>query len=290
MVPNFFIIGAPKCGTTSLCQDLGRHPEIFMCDPKEPRFFSHDEIYAKGLRWYASLFSDVTAEKAVGEGSTSYATHSRDDISACRIKENIPDAKLIYCVRHPLRRIESIWIEHQFARYYTSGPNFSEGIVSSDFNDDVIKNSGFIDTSCYWSRLKTFLKYFSDEQIRVVFLEERMKSPVEIYSQILSFLDVNPHIVPKGIGLPAHVSSERRRLNRAGALLGKLRGYGRIRRVFPAPVRTMLELLTTRRLESRPSWKRDVYDNVIERIGPDSRFLLEYCGKPANFWSFEWVA
>jgi len=82
---RFFVIGAPKCGTTSLCSILAEHPEVGFSIPKEPRFFSHDEIYARGFDWYHGLFPERDGKKSVGEGSTSYATDSRDTLKVLSI-------------------------------------------------------------------------------------------------------------------------------------------------------------------------------------------------------------
>ena len=64
------LIGAAKCATTSLCALIGRHPDAFVCDPKEPFFFSQDRNYlGKGWRWYEGLFADAAGEAAIGEGT-----------------------------------------------------------------------------------------------------------------------------------------------------------------------------------------------------------------------------
>ena len=74
MLPNFIVIGAAKCGTTSLCDLLGAHPDVFMSTPKEPRYFSHSNEGHRTLDWYESLFGEVTDQSAIGEGSITY-TH-----------------------------------------------------------------------------------------------------------------------------------------------------------------------------------------------------------------------
>src|SRR5437660_862466 len=88
-LPNFLILGAPKCGTTTLWAYLKQHPDIFLCFPKEPTFFGHDgesgvfngpgdnnEVYRSRmvtrLEKYTSLFESVTTQKAIGEASTFY--------------------------------------------------------------------------------------------------------------------------------------------------------------------------------------------------------------------------
>jgi len=72
MKPNFFIIGAPKCGTTSLATYLGMHPNVFMCSPKEPHYFSTDINWqlVKNKNDYLKLFAKATNDNfAIGEGS-----------------------------------------------------------------------------------------------------------------------------------------------------------------------------------------------------------------------------
>ncbi len=72
MPPDFIIIGAMKCGTSTLYEQLAAQPGVFMCTPKEPNFFSDDRIYANGLDWYRGLFAPAPAGALCGEASTHY--------------------------------------------------------------------------------------------------------------------------------------------------------------------------------------------------------------------------
>ena len=67
--PDFMIIGAMKSGTTTLYHYIGMHPGVFMCFPKEPMFFSRDEVYARGLDWYFSLFREAREDQICGEAN-----------------------------------------------------------------------------------------------------------------------------------------------------------------------------------------------------------------------------
>ena len=71
-MPDFLIIGAMKCATTSLHDQLAAQPGLFMSEPKEPFFFSNDEVYARGIDWYAGLFAGAAAGDLCGESSTHY--------------------------------------------------------------------------------------------------------------------------------------------------------------------------------------------------------------------------
>lgn len=106
--PNFFIVGAPKCGTTALDQYLGSHPEIFMCPTKDLNFFSCD---LPGIRRvvdearYLEFFDGAPPHSAVGEASSLYL-FSEEAIS--RIAAFAPDAKLIAVVRNPVDLVYSL--------------------------------------------------------------------------------------------------------------------------------------------------------------------------------------
>ena len=72
-IPDFLVIGGPKCGSTSLWQLLRRHPRVFMPDMKEPAFFSNPDIFSLGEAWYRKLFEGAKDSAKVGEASTTYS-------------------------------------------------------------------------------------------------------------------------------------------------------------------------------------------------------------------------
>lgn len=106
--PNFFLIGAPKCGTTSLSQWLAQHQDVFMCSPKEPYYFCTDLVvgHRAASSWleYTKLFEGAGLAHAVGEASTSYL-RSRTAVPA--ILKKVPDAKFIVCLRNPVEMVAS---------------------------------------------------------------------------------------------------------------------------------------------------------------------------------------
>jgi len=106
--PNFFIIGAPKCGTTSLAAWLAEHPNVYMSPIKEPFFFSEDIKYRWCTDWntYQKLFEAATSEElAIGEASTFYL-FSR--VAVPTIEKKIPNARYIVMVRNPVDMVYSL--------------------------------------------------------------------------------------------------------------------------------------------------------------------------------------
>jgi Sulfotransferase family len=116
-LPTFFIIGAPKAGTTSLNFYLEQHPEIQMSEVKEPAFFAPPLGSATSklglsrvdmidsLDRYERLFDPTMRVR--GEGSTNYAEYPFRQGVPERIKERVPEAKFIYMVRDPVARTVS---------------------------------------------------------------------------------------------------------------------------------------------------------------------------------------
>ena len=159
-LPNFIIIGGLKCGTTSIHHYLGLHPEIQMSKPKELNFFVEELNWDLGLDWYASRFDDRF--KVRGESSPHYTNLPAYEGVAERIRENCPDAKLLYMVRDPIKRILSHWVHATGAGYETRElvPTLSE------------PNSSYMNRSKYWMQLQPYLERFDRSQIEVITQEE----------------------------------------------------------------------------------------------------------------------
>ena len=110
-LPNLIIIGAMKCGTTSLHYYLSQHPEIYMSKLKELWFFLEENNWSKGLDWYKSHFK--TNARIRGEASPGYTMYpSRQGIPK-KMHTILPNAKIIYIIRDPIARFESEYM-HRF--------------------------------------------------------------------------------------------------------------------------------------------------------------------------------
>jgi len=112
MLPNLIIIGAGKCGTTSLHRYLDLHPEISMSAIKELHFFVERGNWDRGLAWYEAQFPKATTIR--GETSPTYTLYPENDGVPERMRTVIPEAKLIYLVRDPIERILS---QYRFRRF-----------------------------------------------------------------------------------------------------------------------------------------------------------------------------
>ena len=102
VLPNLIVIGAERCGTTSLHRYLGAHPEIFMAKSKELDFFVTELSWRKGRGWYEKQFRN--GSRVRGESSPSYTAYPVHEGVAERMAALVPDAKLVYLVRDPIER------------------------------------------------------------------------------------------------------------------------------------------------------------------------------------------
>src|SRR3954454_424581 len=111
MLPKLLIIGAQKCGTTSLHTYLDAHPDVHMAAEKELDFFIEDRAWQRGLEWYATRFRDDAGVR--GESSPNYTGWPVWDGVPERAAAVIPKARLVYLVRDPIDRIESHYLQRR---------------------------------------------------------------------------------------------------------------------------------------------------------------------------------
>lgn len=296
MKPTFLLIGAAKAGSTSLYELLNQQPEIFMTSPKELHYFSFDEVHVKGPEWYESWFADGATAKHRGEASQSYSIGDIFPDTARRIHEYAPDLKLIYIVRNPIERIESLWIQ-----LVCQDPRHPDGflearpeiVVDASFNIAVKKQSkALVSSSNYWREIGRFREYFSDDQILVLFFEDFKRDQRSVLEQCCKFLGLADEA---RIGeQPAHRNASTDHL-RPGKLMTLLRAtparrnaYRSVVKLIPQTVRAGISRRFLRRpVEGRPEWDAETFDWVREQLADDSIRFLEHYGKSADFWQLE---
>ncbi|MEE4278709.1 MAG: sulfotransferase [Halieaceae bacterium] len=167
--PDFVIIGAMKCGTTTLAAQLGAQDGIFITEPKEPAFFSHDEIFARGEDWYRSLYEPAQAGDIRGEASTEYSKLPTYPHAVDRLHAFAPDARLIYITRDPYARIVSHYMHL-----------WRDGTVPRDINRAVREHPEFIAYSKYEAQLQPWIERFGDDAVLSLSMEDMAANPQAI--------------------------------------------------------------------------------------------------------------
>lgn len=197
-LPNFFIIGAMKAGTTLLWDVLNQHPDTFMSQRKEPHYFSFlsEGFFAlEGARaarmelsTYQALFADSGNALAIGEASTSYL---RTPGVAEQIHQLIPAAKLICVLRNPVERAYSHYLWMVRLGIETES-TFAAALAQEQSRIRQDSSYGrYLTTGQYHHQLQNYLHLFSREQIFICLLEDLTHKPAETYTQIYDFLGID---------------------------------------------------------------------------------------------------
>ncbi len=192
MKPDFVIVGAMRAGTSTLAAALAQDPRIFL--PREEiHYFSDPDLYARGMEWYESHFSQPEAVGAqiVGEKSATYH-YSPGAIE--RIARDLPNVRIIFILRDPLQRAYShYWhaaIAGQEVRSFSA--SIREGLLpgQSPMHD-------YVDRSRYGAQLRNIYQRFAKERVHVCFLENLKNSPadsIEKFQKWMGLIPVNTEL------------------------------------------------------------------------------------------------
>ncbi|MDB4264746.1 sulfotransferase domain-containing protein [bacterium] len=196
--PNLFIIGAPKCGTTSLNEYLRSHPNIFMCNPKEPHFFSKDlNRYPsfRSIEEYLALFQKSTDEHiVVGESSVWYLFSS---VAAEEIYRFNSSSKIIVILRNPIDLIYSL-------HSYTYNNREDEPDFKKAFHLQGLRSQGhnlpkeideplllqYTKIGKLGDQVEKILRIFPLEKVKIILFDDFVSKTREVYEDVLSFLNV----------------------------------------------------------------------------------------------------
>ncbi|MGM0884265.1 MAG: sulfotransferase domain-containing protein [Bacillota bacterium] len=196
-VPDFLIIGAQKCGTTSLYNYLIQHPQIISALNKEVHFF--DINFKKGLDWYRSKFPLLESKKWItGEASPYYIFHPH---TPKRIFQIMPKIKLIVLLRNPVDRAYSHY--HHQVRMGTEPLSFREAIKKEEsrlkpeimkmlkdenYQSPPYQYYSYLARGRYVEQLKTWMNLFPTEQFLILKSEDLYSNPAIVFHRVLDFL------------------------------------------------------------------------------------------------------
>lgn len=205
-MPNLFIVGAVKCGTTSLYAYLRQHPEIFFPEMKEPHFFTHPQPSAEQAHLiqyvadaddYAKLYAHARNYRWRGDASPSYLWSVE---AARQIHAEIPEARILILLRDPVQRAYSQYLM-----------DFREGVVNDDFYTALMRDwqrshkgwgisQLYVELGLYLDQVRRYREWFGVEQVRVFLLEELKRDARAVLLEIADFLQIDPDPI-EGIDL-----------------------------------------------------------------------------------------
>ncbi|AIA54965.1 sulfotransferase family protein [Acidithiobacillus caldus] len=197
-LPNLFIVGAVKCGTTSLYAYLRQHPQIFFPEMKEPHFYTRPQPapeqahliqYVADADDYAKLYAHAGGYPWRGDASPSYLWSAQ---AAQRIRADVPQARILILLRDPVQRAYSQYLM-----------DFREGVVNDDFYTILLRDwqrpdkgwgvsQLYVELGQYLDQVRRYRELFGPEQVRVYLLEELKRDARAVLLDIADFLGIDP--------------------------------------------------------------------------------------------------
>jgi sulfotransferase family protein len=200
-LPTFFILGAGRCGTTSLHELLDRNPEVFLCRPKEPSFFSD---WSQGITNpvdYAALFAAATPGQQTGDASHVYYSHPR---AAETLAAFVPDAKFILIYRNPADRARAMYL-HMVQTGFETISTFEAALAAEDrrFGSERFRrtcphyfwNYMYFRSGLFGEQLARYHAHFPPDRFFYTTLYDLQLDPQAVTDGMARFLGVTPQPV-----------------------------------------------------------------------------------------------
>lgn len=297
--PTFFLIGAPKCGTSAMAHYLAEHPEVAFSYPKEPYYWADDfpgiqrRFGVHTLTKYQELFQDVPANVvALGEGSTIYLASS---CAVDRILQYQADAKFIVMLRNPVDLASSLHLQ-QISQLNEDEPSFRNAWHLQERRS----NNEKLPRYCYEPRLLQYRQIASlglqmDElyrkvprdRVHVIYYDDFQKNVFESYRATLQFLGLssdNRTLFPRiNEGQLPRFKWLARILNgRTGTDISRF-----LKRNLRGPIRTFADgakkLLTTKS-HTREALPSELRKEMQQEFRQDIRLLSDRTGRDLTHW------
>ncbi|MEO1008899.1 MAG: sulfotransferase domain-containing protein [Planctomycetota bacterium] len=275
-LPTFLIIGAQKCGTTTLYRDLLTQPGVFLPYNKEPTSLVDDAVLTDaGLAEYAALYAGSKDGDARGDASTGYTRMPRFTGAAERARKVLgPNITLIYLVREPVARI----VSHHH-HWITNHPGAREVDRFVDEDPNAIAFTRYA-----W-QLEPWIEQFGREKLHVYVFEEFVTRRAEVARELAPVLGFEPR--PERIDAGTRFNAADQRSVDAGwaMALRETWAYRRLRPMLPNSLRDALRLrLAPKAPPPPPPPSAACVDRILDALEDDHRALAALLGRPHPIW------
>lgn len=203
--PDFFIVGAPKCGTTAMYQYLRSHPDLFLPETKELRYFGSDLVVRgfpdRGLDEYLDYFASATSDQLVG---TAYVWYLYSATAAAEIASFAPAARIIAMIRRPADMLYSLHSEHlsngneDIRRFEDALAAEPERRAGARIPPHAHLPQGLLysEVPRYAEQLERYFAAFGRDRVHVVLYDDFAGDTAASYRETLRFLGVRDDVVP----------------------------------------------------------------------------------------------
>jgi len=272
--PDFVVIGAMKCATSTLHEQLAAQPGFFMSRPKEPNFFSDDDVWARGMDWYQGLFADAPPGALRGESSTHYTKLPTHPDALPRLAEALGPRRFVYVMRHPVDRLVSHYIHE-----------WTQRTIEVPMDEAVHRHPELVDYGCYAMQLRPWFERFGREAVLPVFFERLAEEPDAELLRVARFLGSHEAVrFQSGLGAQ-NVSRDRLRKSPLRDALLRLPGATTLRRTLvPRALRDRIKARW--QMRDRPELSAPTRSALERRFDEDLAELGSWLGTPLRCEGF----
>jgi hypothetical protein len=293
--PNFFIAGAPRCGTTALYEYLREHPDIYMCRPKEPNYFCEDlpgYRFVTQLDDYLALFIEASSgQTMIGEASPWYLY---SEVAISNIYRYNPEAKIVVMLRNPVDMIRSLHARFVYdlnedhtdlEKAWALQPFRQEG-TRVPLTCVEPKTLQYSEVGRLGEQVNRLLQVFPRDQIKYIVFEDFVRDPKKAYEDVCRFL-----------GLSSNGKSDFKKINESRRYYSKRLARFMLRPPFALtllrrvpPVGVALDKIRSWAvgLNSKPagadSLRPEFREFLISFFQSDIRLLMKLTGLDLNHW------
>ena len=269
--PDFIVIGAMKCGTTTLATQLGAQKGMFITEPKEPNYFSDNHIFARGPAWYASLFEAARPGDLRGEASTHYTKLPDLPQTLPRMKAALSEVRLVYIIRNPMARLVSHYIHE-----------WSQGILTGPLDADMIdRYTPLVNYGRYGMQIAPYLEAYGADAVLLTSLERLKRDEDVELARIAAHIGHEGPVSWQPDLAETNVSAERiRKLPLHGLLVDNPIATALRRHLVPRSVRARVR--EARRMKDRPAIPDEARDGLLRQFAEDRALLAQtFPGDPS---------
>jgi len=264
--PDFIIIGAMKSATSMVHEQLALQSHIYMSNPKEPNYFSDDDVYQLGDAWYEALFNECKPDDLCGESSTHYTKLPDYSLTVSRMKSKISSPKFIYIMRHPIERLISHYM-HQW----------SQNVIKCDINDAIGKFPELISYSCYGMQMQPYFDVYGADAVLPVFAEMIKVEPQSQLDRISTHIGYEGRMIWHEDLKPQNVSKQRLRAFKGYDFLVKSKLMTHLRRkLIPQSIRNKVKSKLT--MQQRPELTEASLQKIKKIVDEDFKLLSTWLG------------
>jgi hypothetical protein len=299
-LPNFFILGAPKSGTTALYHWLGKHPSVHLSTPKEPYFFEDEYDRGHEFYWRTYFAAGWRGQSLVGDAR---AAHLYLPYVPQRIHATVPEARLVAILRNPVERAYAHWwMQHSRGRdplgfdealrrnrqALADGDSYEgehaehlwRAHIAPDRDDRGIRPvtaRPYIEAGHYADHIGRYLRFFPRERLCILLHDDFLRGPLETMRQVYQLLGLDPGDIR---GAPAR---ENVGLTNFSRPLFALSERWRLERVLPRRVLAALRNGLSR-IGTRPAMSEEARDWLRRHYAPYNRRLEGLLGRDLESW------